>query len=87
MSGVQFTVPAPSDEGFYVIVAAGQATVYEAYTDAVDDIQEKLGDDTDGFLAEVEIDANGAEDVAVTLEQVSWQRVLTDITKSTQEGR
>ncbi len=87
MSGEQFTVPAPSDEGFYIIVAAGKATVYEDYTDAVGDIQTKLTGDTEGFLAEVAIDADGGEDIAVTLEQVSWQRVIADMTESTQEDQ
>lgn len=80
MSGTQFTVPAPDDEGFYVIVAAGKATVYESYSDAVADIQTKLSADTDGFLAEVAIDADGSDDVAITLEQVSWQQVIADMT-------
>lgn len=79
MTGTQFTVPAPSDEGFYVIVAAGEATVYEQYSDAVADIQAKLNIDTDGFLAEVAIDADSGDDVAVTLEQVSWQQVIADM--------
>lgn len=79
MTSTQFTVPAPSDEGFYVIVAAGEATVYERYADAVADIQAKLNADTDGFLAEVAIDANGGDDIAITLEQVSWQQVIADM--------
>lgn len=82
MSGVQFQVPAPDDEGFYVIVAAGTATVYEEYSDAVADIQDKLSADTDGFLAEVAIDADGGDDVAITLEQVSWQQVIADMADS-----
>ena len=82
MSGVQFQVPAPDDEGFYVIVAAGTATVYEEYSDAVADIQSKLSADTDGFLAEVAIDADGGDDVAITLEQVSWQQVIADMADS-----
>jgi hypothetical protein len=82
MPGTQFTVPAPSDEGFYIIVAAGEATVYEQYSDAVADIQEKLSADTDGFLAEVAIDADGGDDVAVTLEQVSWQQVIADMSEA-----
>lgn len=83
MPGTQFTVPAPHDEGFYVIVAAGEATVYEQYPDAVADIQQKLSADTDGFLAEVAIDADGGDDVAVTLEQVSWQQVIADMAEIT----
>jgi hypothetical protein len=79
MLGTQFTVQTPSDEGFYVTVASGEATVYEAYADAVADIQTKLSDDTDGFLAEVAIETDTGDDVAVTLEQVSWQQVIADM--------
>jgi|APHM01.1.fsa_nt_gi hypothetical protein len=79
MSGASFTVSDPSDEGFYLIVAAGEATVYEQYDDAVADIQAKLNGDTDGFLAEVAIDAATDDDVAVTLQQVSWQQVIADL--------
>lgn len=79
MASTQFTIPAPSDEGFYVIVAAGEAIVYEEYSDAVADIQAKLTADTDGFLAEVTIDTNSDDDVAVALEQVSWQQVIADM--------
>lgn len=79
MPGTQFTVQTPSDEGFYVTVASGEATVYETYVDAVADIQTKLSDDTDGFLAEVAIETDTGDDVAVTLEQVSWQQVIADM--------
>jgi hypothetical protein len=79
MPGAQFTVLTPSDEGFYVTVASGEATIYEEYDDAVADIQSKLSDDTDGFLAEVAIEAANNDDVAVTLEQVSWQQVIADM--------
>ena len=85
MANTQFTLPAPSEEGFYLIVAAGEATVYEAYADAVADIQAKLSADTDGFLAEVAIDADGGDDVAVTLEQVSWQQVIADMAEPSDE--
>ncbi|WP_128226477.1 hypothetical protein [Halobacteriaceae bacterium SHR40] len=57
------------DEGFYVTVA-DDVTVYEEYDDAVVEIQDKLSADAESFLAEVAIDANDGEDVAVTLEQV-----------------
>ena len=83
MGGASFSVPNPSDEGFYLIVAAGEATVYEQYADAVADIQAKLSADTDGFLAEVAIDADSDDDVAVTLQQVSWQQVISDMAAHT----
>lgn len=76
MTGVQFDVNA--DDGFYVIVTDGEVSVYEAYSSAVDDIQAKLTADAEGFLAEVAIDTN-SDDVAVTLEQVSWQQVIRDM--------
>jgi hypothetical protein len=75
---VQFTVGA--DDGFFVTVAE-EVTVYEAYADAVDDIRGKLKGDTDGFVAEVAIEDNGgSDDVTVTLEQVSWQQIIRDMT-------
>jgi len=77
MAGTQFTVDV-DDEGFYVTVA-DDVTVYEQYDDAVAEIQDKLSTDTESFLAKVAIDANGGEDVAVTLEQVGWQQVIRDM--------
>jgi hypothetical protein len=77
MAGTQFTVDV-DDEGFYVTVA-DDVTVYEDYNDAVAEIQDKLSTDTESFLAEVAIDANDGEDIAVTLEQVGWQQVIRDM--------
>jgi hypothetical protein len=77
MTGTQFTVDV-DDEGFYVTVA-DDVTVYEDYNDAVAEIQDKLSTDTESFLAEVAIDANDGEDIAVTLEQVGWQQVIRDM--------
>jgi hypothetical protein len=78
MSGTQFTVDADGGDGFYVIVAEG-VTVYESYSDAVAEIQEKVSSETESFLAEVAIEANGGDDVALTLEQVGWQQVIQDM--------
>lgn len=78
MAGTQFTIDAAVDEGFYVTVAE-DVTVYEDYDDAVAEIQDKLSTDTESFLAEVTIDANGEDDVAVALEQVGWQQVIRDM--------
>lgn len=79
MSGQQFTVDSDSADGFYVTVSE-EVTVYEQYSDAVVEIQEKLSSETETFLAEVAIDANGGDDdVAVSLEQVSWQQVIQDL--------
>lgn len=78
MTGTQFSID-PSDGGFYVIVGA-TVTVYQQYADALAAIQPTLADDTDAFLAEISIEPTGEEDVSVTLEQVSWQRVVRDLT-------
>jgi len=84
MSGTQFTVDAPSGDGFYVTVAE-EVTVYESYNDAVAEIQEKLSGETESFLAEVAIEANGGDDVALTLEQVGWQQVIQDMANTGSE--
>lgn len=77
MSANQFAIDA--DEGFYLTVA-DKITVYEDYEDAVVEIQQKLAADADGFLAEVAIEQTGeSDDVAVTLEQVSWQQIIRDM--------
>jgi len=76
MAAVQFSVDA--DEGFFLTVA-DDVTVYEEYEAAVAEIQSKLSSDADGFLAEVAIDRDGDDDVAVTLEQISWQQIIRDL--------
>ena len=81
MTGTQFTVDPEAGDGFYVTVA-DQVTVYEDYADAVAEIQDKLSAETESFLAEVNIAADGEDDVAVTLEQVSWQQVIRDLPRN-----
>jgi len=80
MTGAKFTLGAEED-GFFVTVGE-DVTVYEEYSDAVTEIQEKVATDTESFLAEVVIDTDGGEDVAVTLEQVSWQQVIQDMAQT-----
>ena len=75
---VQFSIGAEADEGFYLTVA-DEITVYETYAAAVEEIQEKLTTDSEGFLAEVAIDRETGDDVAITLEQVGWQRIIRDM--------
>lgn len=77
MAGIKFSVDA-AGEGFFVTVS-DEITVYQDYEDAVAEIQDKLSSETESFLAEVAIDANGDDDVAVTLEQVGWQQVIRDM--------
>ena len=78
MAGMQFTVDPEQGEGFYVVVGE-EITVYEQYDDAVCEIQHKIAGDTESFLAEVDIENTGSEDVAVTLEQVGWQQIIRDM--------
>jgi len=77
---VQFSVDPEEDEGFYVTVGE-QLTVYEQYDAAVAEVQEKVSTETDSFLAEVTIDNNGSDDVAISLEQVGWQQLIQDMSK------
>ena len=79
MPSAQFSVNPQNDEGFYVIVA-DQLTVYESYDSAVEEVKQKISTDTDSFLAEVTIDNDGSDDVAISLEQVGWQQVIRDMT-------
>ncbi len=79
--GTQFTVNPDHGDGFYVIVS-DDLTVYERYDDAVADVQQKLSGDTESFLAAVDIENTGGEDVAVTLEQVGWQQIIRDMAEA-----
>jgi len=78
MDGVQFSVDPEEDEGFYVTVGE-ELTVYEQYDAAVAEVQEKVSTETDSFLAEVTIDNDGSDDVAISLEQVGWQQIIQDM--------
>jgi len=78
MDGVQFSVDPEEDEGFYVTVGE-ELTVYEQYDAAVAEVQQKVSTETDSFLAEVSIDNNGSDDVAISLEQVGWQQIIQDM--------
>lgn len=77
MTGTAFSVE--GDESFTIIVTEDQITVYEQYGDAVADITDTLAEDVNGFVADVAIDRNGTDDVAVTLEQVGWQQIIRDM--------
>jgi len=78
MDGVQFSVDPEEDEGFYVTVGE-ELTVYEQYDAAVAEVQEKVSTETDSFLAEVTIDNDSSDDVAISLEQVGWQQIIQDM--------
>jgi len=80
MDGVQVSVDPEEAEGFYVTVGE-QLTVYEQYDAAVAEVQKKVSTETDSFLAEVTIDNNGSDDVAISLEQVGWQQIIQDMTE------
>lgn len=78
MTSVQFTVDAAADEGFYAVVG-DNVTIYESYSDAIAEVQDKISTDIESFVAEVSIESNGEDDVAITLEQISWQRIICDM--------
>lgn len=78
MDAAQFSVNPEADEGFFVIVSE-ELTVYESYASAVSDVQQKVSGDTESFVAEVTIDNNGGDDVAISLEQVGWQQIIQDM--------
>jgi len=84
MSPAQFSVDPEADEGFYVTVGS-ELTVYESYDTAVAEVQEKIATETDSFLAEVTIDNDGSDDVAISLEQVGWQQIIRDMTTTGEE--
>lgn len=79
MSPAQFSVDPEADEGFYVTVGS-ELTIYESYDAAIAEVQEKIATETDSFLAEVTIDSDGSDDVAISLEQVGWQQIIRDMT-------
>jgi len=79
MPPAQFSVDPAADEGFYVTVGT-ELTVYESYDAAIAEVQEKIATETDSFLAEVTIDNDGSDDVAISLEQVGWQQIIRDMT-------
>lgn len=79
MQPVQFSIDPEEDEGFFVTVG-NELTVYESYDAAVDEVQDKIATETDCFVAEVSIDHNGSDDVAISLEQVGWQQIIQDMT-------
>lgn len=84
MQPAQFSVDPTEDEGFYVTVGS-ELTVYESYDSAIDEVQDKIATETDCFVAEVSIDHNGSDDVAISLEQVGWQQIIQDMTASSDE--
>ena len=79
MSPAQFSVDPTADEGFYVTVGT-DLTVYESYEAAIAEVEDKIATETDSFLAEVTIDNDGSDDVAISLEQVGWQQIIRDMT-------
>ena len=79
MAPAQFSVDTDADEGFFVTVGS-EITVYESYDAAVGEVEEKIASETDCFLAEVSIDSDASDDVAISLEQVGWQQIIRDMT-------
>jgi len=85
MPPAQFSVDPTGDEGFYVTVGT-DLTVYESYEAAIAEVEDKIATETDSFLAEVTIDNDGTDDVAISLEQVGWQQIIRDMTTSEDGG-
>ena len=79
MPPAQFSVDPDADAGFYVTVGT-DLTVYESYEAAIAEVEDKIATETDSFLAEVTIDNDGSDDVAISLEQVGWQQIIRDMT-------
>jgi hypothetical protein len=75
MSDSQFDVD--ENGSFYVTISDG-ATVYETYDAAVKEVQEKLDEADDAFVAEMKITGNG-DDVEVNFTQVEWPKIITDM--------
>ena len=82
MPPAQFSVDPDANEGFYVTVGT-DLTVYESYEAAIAEVEDKIATETDSFLAEVTIDNDGSDDVAISLEQVGWQQIIRDMTTTT----
>jgi hypothetical protein len=78
-SSSQFTLEV--DEGFFLIVG-DDVTVYEDYDDAVAEVQEKIAGESETFLAQVTIENGDTDDIAVAVEQVSWQQVIQDMAEA-----
>jgi len=75
MAAAQFDVD--EDGSFYVTIANG-ATVYETYDAAVAEIQDKLDEADDAFVAKMSISGNG-DDVEVNFSQVEWPKIISDM--------
>jgi len=84
MPPAQFSVDPDADEGFYVTVGT-DLTVYASYDAAIAEVEDKIATETDSFLAEVTIDNDGGDDVAISLEQVGWQQIIRDMTTTGDE--
>jgi hypothetical protein len=85
MAPAQFSVDPTAEEGFYVTVGT-DLTVYESYEAAIAEVEEKIATETDSFVAEVMIDHDGSDDVAISLEQVGWQQIIRDMTSGEELG-
>ena len=79
MEASQFSVDPDAESGFFIIVGE-ELTVYQSYEAAVADVQQKVSAETDSFLAEVTIENENGDDVAISLEQVGWQQIIHDMT-------
>jgi hypothetical protein len=67
-----------ADDGSFFVTIGESATVYETYEAAVAEVQGKLDETDDAFVAEMTIAGNG-DDVEVNLSQVEWPKIIKDM--------
>jgi hypothetical protein len=67
-----------SEEGSFYVTIAEEATVYETYDAAVEEVQGKLDESDDAFVAEMSITGSG-DDVEVNFSQVEWPKIIQDM--------
>jgi len=67
-----------AEDGSFYVTIADSATVYETYEAAVEEVQDKLDNSEDAFVAEMSIAGSG-DDVSVNLSQVEWPKIIKDM--------
>jgi hypothetical protein len=67
-----------AEDGSFYVTIGETATVYETYEAAVEEVQGKLDEADDAFVAEMTIAGNG-DDVEVNLSQVEWPKIIRDM--------
>jgi len=73
--GAQFDI---DEDGCCYVTVGEHPTVYETYDAAVEDVQNKLDESDDAFVAELTISGNG-DDVEVNFSQVEWPKIIKEM--------